>query len=203
MRIKDALKVGLVFGAAAIVGGVATAAVTSLSAGKPAPEFSTDPLIVFQDESSRVDDLATLDLGEPMRQVLDGAVLHLAAQLDGATAYVAQLTDGSLCVLAASAQDGTAMTCGTTETAAGGHVALRTQDRPDDPSLFVGIAPNDVSEVEVDGISGVVANNAFIAVGGPGTDTFILHGDRGQRVSVDMAIDEAVQEAPGAAVTHP
>lgn len=126
---------------------------------------------------------------------LDGAPVYLAAKADGITAYVARLNDGTLCILAASSGDGAAMTCGTYEMAASGRVTLRTQNRPDDPSYFVGIAPNDATGIQVEGKQGVVDNNVFIATGGAATDTYTITGDGGKQATVDMAIDRVPAEA--------
>jgi hypothetical protein len=87
------------------------------------------------------------------------------------------------------------MTCGTSEMAAGGHVTLRTQNRPDDPSHFVGIAPNDATGVQVDGTAGIVDKNVFIATGASDTGTYTITGDGGKQTTVDMAIDQVPNEA--------
>lgn len=197
MRIKQAIRVGLVFGFALVIGGVAAAAINSSTGSEFEPSFSTEPLSVLSDQSAREGDPQEAGFDEPVLDVLADSTVYESAQSDGVTAYIASRDDGSLCVLAVSETDGTAITCGSVEAAAAGHLALRTQNRPQDPSLFVGIAPNDVTGIQVDGDYGVVSKNAFIASGSPTTDTYTLEGADGQRVTVDMNIEQDLAEQPG------
>lgn len=195
MKTSTAIRAGLAFGIAAIAGGAIAAAVDGNSDGQPSPTFSTSPLRILQGDTARVPDATVIGLGDPILDYLDGAPVYLASESDGITAYVAQLDDGTLCVLAASSNDGVAMTCGTLEMAASGNVTLRTQNRPDDPSYFVGIAPNDATGVQVAGKAGVVDNNVFIAVGEASSDTYTITGAEGKQVTVDMSIDQVPNEA--------
>lgn len=197
MRIKQAIRVGLAFGFALIVGGAAAAAISSSTPPEIEPKFSTEPLAVLNDSSALLGGPQDAGLEQPIPDELEGSTIYRSAQSDGITAYIASLDDGSLCVLAASETDGTAMTCGTAEMASAGRLGLRTQNRPQDPSLFVGIAPNDVTGIQVDGDYGVVSKNAYIASGSPDTDTYTLEGADGQQVTVDMSIDQTLTEQPG------
>lgn len=197
MKLSTAVRTGLAFGVAAVLGGVATAAVNSPTGVEPNPVFSTARINILQDGSARIDHPETLGLGQPVLDLLDGAPIYRAIESAGVTAYVANLSDGSLCIVAASRLDGTAMTCGTVGMAAAGQVTLRTQNRPHDPSLFVGIAPNDATGIQVDGQPGTVGNNAFIAIGSPTTGTYTLTGTGGKQVTVDMAIDQIPIESSG------
>ena len=197
MRISRAVRVGLAFGVAFVIGGVGAAAISGSPGSEFETVFSTAPLKVLNDDSVLVVDPEQLGLGQPILDMIDGSSIYESAQSAGVTAYVVSLDDGSLCVLAVSASDGTAMTCGTAELAAAGRVVLRSQNRPEDPSLFVGIAPNDVTGVEVDGRAGVVFRNAFIASGSPTDDAYTLEGESGLHVTVDMNIDQTLAEEPG------
>jgi hypothetical protein len=195
MKTTTAIRAGLAFGVAAIAGGAIAVAFDGNSDRQTSPTFSTARLAILQDDTARVPDATAIGLGDPILEYLSGAPVYLAAQANGITAYVAELKDGTLCVLAASAGDGVAMTCGTSDMAGSGNVALRTQNRPDDPSYFVGIAPNDATGVRVDDQAGVVDNNVFIAVGKAKTDTYTITGDGGKQSTIDMAIDQVPKEA--------
>lgn len=191
MRTSLAIRAGLAFGAAVVVGGTIAAAVDTTGSTEPSPVFSTEQLTVLSNNSAVVDDPeATLSLDEGMTDYLDGASVYRASQAAGITAYVAELADGSLCVIGTQAGDGTTMTCGTPEMAAVGQVTYRSQNRPDDLSYFVGIASNDVTGIAVDSKAGHVASNVFIAVGSPTTDAFIIEGADGTSVTVDMNVDQ-------------
>ena len=195
MKTTTAIRAGLAFGVAAIAGGAIAAALDGNSAGPTSPTFSTAPLTILLNDTGRVPDATAIGLGDPILEYLDGAPLYLAAQANGITAYVAELKDGTFCVLAASGGDGVAMTCGTSDMVGSGQVTLRTQNRPDDPSYFVGIAPNDATGVQVDGRPGVVDNNVFIATGKATTDTYTITGDGGKRTTIDMEIDQVPNQA--------
>lgn len=197
MRIKQAIRVGLAFGFALVIGGAAAAAISSTTPSELEPKFSAEPLAVFSDSSALLGGPQDAGFEQPIPEELEGSTIYRSAESDAVSVYIADLEDGSLCVLAASESDGIAMTCGTAEMAAAGRVGLRTQNRPQDPSLFVGIAPNDVTGVRVDGESGVVSNNAYIASGSPDTDTYTLEGADGQQVTIDMSIDQTFTEQPG------
>ncbi|HEX6299384.1 MAG TPA: hypothetical protein VF148_02835 [Acidimicrobiia bacterium] len=162
--------------------------------------FSTSPLKLLSDGSSLLADPNEIGFDEHDLDILTGASIYRAADSDGLTAYVARLEDGSLCLIATSAADGGAMTCGTMDSVAAGRLVLRSQNQPGDPSLFVGIAPNDVIDVQVDGTSTFLANNVFVGSGLPTTDEYSLTGESGQRVTVDMNVDGVLNEQPG---SHP
>jgi hypothetical protein len=199
MRISNAIRVGLAFGVAFVIGGIAAAAVTSSTSSptaEPEPVFSTARLEVFGDTSALVD-AEQLGLDPSVLEFLDGSSLYESVQSEGVAVYIAELADGSLCVLAVSTGDGTVMTCGAMEAVAAGQVAFRSQNRPQDPSLFVGIASNDVNSIKVGDRVGVVSDNAFLATGGPSDDVYTLGGESGLEISVDMNIDQTYAEESG------
>ena len=180
MKTSLAIRAGLAFGAAVVVGGAIAAAVDTTGSTEPKPVFSTEQLTLLSDSSAVVVDPETaLSLDDGISAYLGGASVYRATEAAGVTAYVAELADGSLCVIGTQVDDGTTMTCGTRDMAAVGQVTYRSQNRPGDPSYFVGIAPNDATGVAVDSKAGHVANNVFIAVGSPTTDS--VHGHRRQR----------------------
>lgn len=190
MRTRTALRAGLAFGVAAVVGGSLAVAFDGAPGVGTDAAFSDEPLAIFGDEEALVPDAGTLGLGEPIIEHIDGAPIYRAASAAGITAYVTKLADQSICVIAAAEAADVTMTCGTSEMAAAGRVVLRTQDRPTDPSYFVGVMPNDATGAEVDGRSAVVGENAFIAVGTATSGAYAITGDDGQRVDVDMHIDQ-------------
>lgn len=194
MKLTRIAIAGGIFGAAAIVGGLIAAATSGGSGDDRAvPVFSQDRLAALDttDRSAlpRVEGIEAID------DLLNGAPVHLALSTDVATAWLAEMTDGSICVVARDT-GGFAATCGDMQQVAAGAVVLRVQNRADDPTLFVGIAPNDLRGASVGGNSAVVDNNVWIATGSPSDDTYTVSSDVA-RVTIDMNADTPLQSLPG------
>lgn len=193
MRTSTMIRAGLAFGTAAIAGGTIAAAIDrpSIDATPASAVFSTARLSVLQNTAARVADPASIGLskGNSILDYLGGAPIYNTTSANGVTAYIAELNDGSLCILTTAVGDGVTMTCGTYAMAAAGQVTIRSQNRPTDPSYFIGIAPNDVTTVQVDGKAGTVKNNVFIAIGSPRSATYKIQDATGKSATVAMNID--------------
>ena len=185
MKLTRIALAGTVFGIAAVAGGLialATSTTSSISSSKVA--FSTARLHVLDDGA-----LATLpdvDGIDAIRSIVGSAPLHVAASASGVDTWLVETAGGSVCVVAEDS-GGYAATCGTMEQVATGQVVLRIQNRATDPSLFVGIASNDVVSAAVGSIEVAVTNNVWIAEAGP-TDAAYTVASASNRVTVEMNI---------------
>jgi hypothetical protein len=180
MKLTRTALAGLVFGVAAVAGGVLAAA--SSGSGPNVTTFSVDRLHVLDD--GPVVQLPSVDGIEAVRQIVGDASLHEAASLPGVHTWVAEVADGSICIVAEDS-GGYAATCGSMEMVAAGRVVLRVQNRASDPSLFVGVASNDVTAASVGGNDGLVDRNVWIVTAGPHDFRYEVRGPVGS-VTVDM-----------------
>lgn len=186
VKIEQAFKVGLIFGAAALAGGGGAIAISSVSDSNPVSDVATEPLAVFGNKVLQVDSERPSIFGPAVQEYLKDATVFRALAADDRTAYVALQPTGDICIVSVSDEGSTAMTCGSAGMAAAGEIVLREQVGQSTPSYFVGIAPNEITDVAVDENSGSVENNAFIAIGAPNTWTVSMSGKSGQQAEVDL-----------------
>ena len=189
MKLSRTALAGLVFGAAAVAGGMIA---VSSSGSDGVTTFSTSRLNILG--TGRVAQLPAIDGIAAVKDIVGDGPLHVAASVSGVNTWVAETADGSICVVAEDS-GGFAATCGSMDEVAAGRVVLRVQNRVTDPSVFVGVASNDVTAASVGSVDAVVNDNVWIAIAGPTDSTYSVTGPSGS-VKVDMHIDAPVRSEP-------
>lgn len=192
MRLSRIMLSGALFGASAIGGGFLYAAATSPKSEGDAAIFSTEPLHAFATLSPT--SLPDSPVASNVMERLGNAKIYDAISVDGVTAYLASTADGRICAVVHEA-DTFGLGCGSIDDVAAGRVVLRLQFKDSDPSVFVGVASNDVTTAHAGGASATAANNMWVLVADSKQQEVTMSGD-GKSLTVDLGPSGSVAEGP-------